>query len=72
MGLLPPETIDTRYEKFDHPIIEEKVASLTKQQAKVQYADAESDAVKQTVQMQQMIDAGLGRSPGRRQRGRSA
>ncbi|MGW4727789.1 sugar ABC transporter substrate-binding protein [Streptomyces shenzhenensis] len=56
VGLLLPETTNTRYEKFDHPIIKEKVASLTRQQGKVQYANAESDAVKQTAQMQQMID----------------
>ncbi|MFJ8789031.1 sugar ABC transporter substrate-binding protein [Streptomyces sp. NPDC102462] len=56
VGLLLPETANTRYEKFDHPIIKEKVASLTKQQGRVEYANAGADAAKQSAQMQKMID----------------
>ncbi|MBG0853644.1 substrate-binding domain-containing protein [Streptomyces spinoverrucosus] len=56
VGLLLPETANTRYEKFDYPIIKERVASLTKNQGKVEYANADADANKQASQLQQMID----------------
>jgi D-xylose transport system substrate-binding protein len=56
VGLLLPEKANTRYEKFDHPIIAAKVASLTKNQGKVEYANAEASASKQAEQLQQMID----------------
>ncbi|MEU3843417.1 substrate-binding domain-containing protein [Streptomyces sp. NPDC028635] len=56
VGLLLPEKVNSRYEKFDHPIIAAKVASLTRNQGKVQYANAEQDAARQATQMQQMID----------------
>ncbi|MFF4760004.1 sugar ABC transporter substrate-binding protein [Streptomyces sp. NPDC001292] len=56
VGLLLPETANTRYEKFDHPIIKEKVAALTRNQGKVEYANADADAGRQAGQMQRMID----------------
>ncbi|MER5915220.1 substrate-binding domain-containing protein [Streptomyces sp. NPDC001982] len=56
VGLLLPETANTRYGKFDHPIIKDKVAELTRKQGKVEYANANADAAKQAGQMQQMID----------------
>ncbi|MER6982540.1 sugar ABC transporter substrate-binding protein [Streptomyces carpinensis] len=56
VGLLLPETANTRYEKFDYPIIKNKVADLTRKQGKVEYANAGADAAKQAVQMQKMID----------------
>jgi len=56
IGLLLPETANTRYQDFDYPIIKEQVASLTKKQGKVDYANADQDAAKQARQMQQMID----------------
>ncbi|MHC3471625.1 substrate-binding domain-containing protein [Streptomyces sp. 7R007] len=56
VGLLLPETANTRYESFDYPIIKKQVASLTKNQGKVDYANADQDADKQATQMQQMID----------------
>ncbi|MEW2246849.1 sugar ABC transporter substrate-binding protein [Streptomyces sp. NPDC058733] len=56
VGLLLPEKVNSRYEKFDHPIIAAKVASLTHNQGKVEYANAEQDASKQAAQMQKMID----------------
>ncbi|MGW7403292.1 substrate-binding domain-containing protein [Streptomyces sp. NPDC054833] len=55
VGLLLPETANTRYGKFDYPIIKNKVAELTKKQGKVEYANAGADAGKQSRQMQQMI-----------------
>ncbi|WP_073951072.1 sugar ABC transporter substrate-binding protein [Streptomyces kebangsaanensis] len=56
VGLLLPETDNTRYEKFDYPIIKAKVAELTRGKGRVDYANAGADANKQTGQMQKMID----------------
>ena len=56
VGLLLPEKANTRYEKFDYPIIREKVASLTDNRGKVEYANAEQNAAKQAQQLQRMID----------------
>jgi D-xylose transport system substrate-binding protein len=55
VGLLLPEKVNSRYEKFDHPIIKNKVASLTGGKGKVEYANAESDADKQEDQLEKMI-----------------
>jgi D-xylose transport system substrate-binding protein len=56
VGLLLPETANTRYEKFDHPIIKAKVDSLTQHRGRLEYANAGADAAKQATQMQKMID----------------
>ncbi|MBW8737602.1 MAG: substrate-binding domain-containing protein [Streptomyces turgidiscabies] len=56
VGLLLPETANTRYEKFDYPIIKNKVESLTNGQGKVEYANAGSDVMMQGQQLQQMIE----------------
>ncbi|MFJ4829410.1 sugar ABC transporter substrate-binding protein [Streptomyces sp. NPDC088747] len=56
VGLLLPETENTRYEKFDYPIIKAEVAKLTSNKGTVVYANAEADAKKQATQLQQMID----------------
>ncbi|EGX58564.1 secreted solute-binding protein [Streptomyces zinciresistens K42] len=56
VGLLLPETSNTRYDKFDYPIIKAKVTSLTSGEGKVVYRNAEADAKKQESQLQQMID----------------
>ena len=56
IGLLLPEKANTRYDKFDYPIIKNKVAELTRKKGKVQYANADADAARQAAQMQQMID----------------
>jgi D-xylose transport system substrate-binding protein len=56
VGLLLPEKANTRYDKFDHPIIEAKVAALTKKQGRVAYANADASATRQAEQLQQMID----------------
>ncbi|GAA3299957.1 substrate-binding domain-containing protein [Streptomyces cinereospinus] len=56
VGLLLPETANTRYEKFDYPIIKERVAALTQNRGKVVYANAEADAGQQAAQLQQMVD----------------
>jgi D-xylose transport system substrate-binding protein len=56
VGLLLPEKANTRYDKFDYPIIENKVASLTNKQGKVVYRNADADATRQAEQLQTMID----------------
>ncbi|ARP70999.1 ABC transporter substrate-binding protein [Streptomyces sp. MUSC 125] len=56
VGLLLPEKANTRYDKFDYPIIKKKVAELTKKQGKVEYANAAADASRQAGQLQKMID----------------
>ncbi|MEV5436595.1 substrate-binding domain-containing protein [Streptomyces sp. NPDC052682] len=56
VGLLLPEKANTRYENFDYPIIKRKVESLTHNQGRVQYANAEADAGRQAEQLRQMID----------------
>ncbi|MFB0616168.1 sugar ABC transporter substrate-binding protein [Streptomyces sp. AGS-58] len=56
VGLLLPEKANTRYEKFDYPIIKDKVAELTKKQGKVEYANADASATRQAEQLQNMID----------------
>nr|WP_189219545.1 substrate-binding domain-containing protein [Streptomyces ruber] len=55
VGLLLPEKENARYEKFDHPIIEDKVAELTSGKGQVAYANAEGDADRQNEQLDQMI-----------------
>ncbi|MFI9801359.1 MULTISPECIES: sugar ABC transporter substrate-binding protein [unclassified Streptomyces] len=56
VGLLLPETANTRYDKFDYPIIKEKVESLTSKQGKVVYRNADADAKKQEQQLEQLVD----------------
>ncbi|MFD1660328.1 sugar ABC transporter substrate-binding protein [Streptomyces caeni] len=56
VGLLLPEKENTRYEKFDYPIIKKKVTALTHGQGKVVYANAGADADEQSKQLDQMID----------------
>ncbi|WP_432194509.1 sugar ABC transporter substrate-binding protein [Streptomyces sp. bgisy027] len=56
VGLLLPETANTRYDKFDYPIIKNKVEELTDKQGRVVYLNADADASKQASQLQKMID----------------
>jgi D-xylose transport system substrate-binding protein len=55
VGLLLPEKTNTRYKQFDYPIIKAKVEALTRNQGKVEYANANSNAQTQATQMQEMI-----------------
>jgi D-xylose transport system substrate-binding protein len=57
VGLLLPEKANSRYDKFDYPIIKRKVAELTKQHGKVEYANADASAARQSEQLQGMIDS---------------
>ncbi|MCS0601245.1 substrate-binding domain-containing protein [Streptomyces sp. LP11] len=56
VGLLLPEKANTRYDKFDYPIIRDKVAELTGKQGKVKYANADANADRQAQQLQAMVD----------------
>jgi D-xylose transport system substrate-binding protein len=56
VGVLMPEKTNTRYEQFDYPIIKAKVASLTQNKGRTQYANADADADTQITQMERMID----------------
>ncbi|MDQ0992042.1 sugar ABC transporter substrate-binding protein [Streptomyces sp. V3I7] len=56
VGLLLPETANTRYARFDHPIIADKVAELTAKHGKVDYANANASAARQARQMRKMVD----------------
>ncbi|MEU0397720.1 substrate-binding domain-containing protein [Streptomyces sp. NPDC006208] len=55
IGLLLPENQTARYEKFDKPLIEEKISELTNGKAKLVYANAKQDATLQTQQVDTMI-----------------
>ncbi|MFD5029960.1 substrate-binding domain-containing protein [Streptomyces sp. NPDC058220] len=55
IGLLLPENQTARYEKFDKPLIEKKVAELTDGTGKVLYANAKQDATLQNQQVDTMI-----------------
>jgi D-xylose transport system substrate-binding protein len=56
VGLLLPEKANTRYDKFDYPIIRKKVAELTHEQGRVVYENADASAATQARQLQKMID----------------
>ncbi|MEU1195901.1 substrate-binding domain-containing protein [Streptomyces sp. NPDC005813] len=56
VGLLLPEKENSRYERFDYPIIKETVEKLTSHKGTVSYANAQQDAAKQNDQLQQMVD----------------
>ncbi|MFD3539370.1 sugar ABC transporter substrate-binding protein [Streptomyces sp. NPDC058662] len=55
VGLLLPENQTARYEKFDKPLIEKKVADLTGGKGEVVYANAKQDATTQNSQVDTMI-----------------
>ncbi|MFF4800039.1 sugar ABC transporter substrate-binding protein [Streptomyces sp. NPDC001351] len=57
VGLLLPDTDTARFEKFDYPLIKERVASLTHGKGKVRYANAGASVGKQSTQFGEMIDA---------------
>ncbi|MEU6812002.1 sugar ABC transporter substrate-binding protein [Streptomyces sp. NPDC046831] len=55
VGLLLPENQTARYEKFDKPIIEKQIATLTNGKGKVEYLNAKQDATLQSQQIDTMI-----------------
>ncbi|MEU5770226.1 substrate-binding domain-containing protein [Streptomyces asoensis] len=56
VGVLMPEQTNTRYAEFDYPIIKKKVAELTEDKGRTDYANADGDSKTQNTQMQKMID----------------
>ncbi|MEU0391304.1 substrate-binding domain-containing protein [Streptomyces sp. NPDC006208] len=56
VGLLLPDDVAARYEKFDKPVIEERVARLTNSKGTVLYANARQKADVQAQQVESMID----------------
>ncbi|WP_330279554.1 substrate-binding domain-containing protein [Streptomyces sp. NBC_00056] len=55
VGLLLPENQTARYEKFDKPIIEKQISTLTNGKGKVEYLNAKQDATVQSQQIDTMI-----------------
>jgi D-xylose transport system substrate-binding protein len=55
VGLLLPDIQTARYEKFDKPLIEKKVAELTNNKGEVVYANAKQDASLQNQQVDTMV-----------------
>ncbi|WP_255955973.1 ABC transporter substrate-binding protein [Streptomyces odontomachi] len=55
IGLLLPDVVTARYEKFDKPLIEKKISELTGGKATVKYANAKSQAPTQSQQVETMI-----------------
>ncbi|MFI2507752.1 sugar ABC transporter substrate-binding protein [Streptomyces sp. NPDC018972] len=55
VGLLLPDKDTARFEKFDRPLIESRVSSLTNKQGRVVYANAEGSKDKQSEQFRRMI-----------------
>jgi D-xylose transport system substrate-binding protein len=58
IGLLLPDTVTARYEKFDKPYFEAKVKELCSD-CDVQYANAAADPTKQAQQMSTMVTKGV-------------
>jgi len=58
IGLLLPDSVTARYEKFDKPFFEAKVKELCSD-CNVEYANAAGDAAKQAQQVSSMITKGV-------------
>ncbi|MFF9623024.1 sugar ABC transporter substrate-binding protein [Streptomyces griseosporeus] len=58
IGLLLPDSVTARYEKFDKPYFEAKVKELCSD-CKVEYANAAADANKQAQQVSTMVTKGV-------------
>src|SRR5436309_498282 len=58
IGLLLPDTVTARYERFDRPLIEAKVKELCPS-CDVQYDNAAGDPSKQAQQVNAMITKGV-------------
>ncbi|TWF86314.1 D-xylose transport system substrate-binding protein [Streptomyces capillispiralis] len=59
VGLLLPDRDTARFEKFDHPLIKERISSLTNKQGKVVYANAEGSAERQSEQFGKLVADGV-------------
>ncbi|MEU9349983.1 substrate-binding domain-containing protein [Streptomyces griseoloalbus] len=59
VGLLLPDRDTARFEKFDYPLIKERISSLTNKQGKVVYANAEGNEAKQSEQFGKLVADGV-------------
>jgi D-xylose transport system substrate-binding protein len=59
VGLLLPDKDTARFEKFDHPLIKERVAELTDRKGEVVYANAEGSKARQSEQFARLIADGV-------------
>lgn len=59
VGLLLPDTATARFEKFDYPLIRDRVSSLTDKKGKVVYANAKGSKEKQSEQFGRLIADGV-------------
>ncbi|WSD11453.1 substrate-binding domain-containing protein [Streptomyces hirsutus] len=55
VGLLLPDRETARFEKFDRPLVEERVGVLTGEEGKVVYANAEGSTARQSEQLGRMV-----------------
>lgn len=55
VGLLLPDRNTARFEKFDRPLVQERVGVLTGKEGRVVYANAEGSAAKQSEQIGRMV-----------------
>ncbi len=55
VGLLLPDTDTARFEKFDRPLIEQRVSSLTDKQGEVVHANAGGSSTRQSEQFRRLI-----------------
>ncbi|MGW2749574.1 sugar ABC transporter substrate-binding protein [Streptomyces sp. NPDC001273] len=55
VGLLLPDTDTARFEKFDYPLIRDRISSLTNKQGKVVYQNAQGSMKRQNEQFRQMV-----------------
>ncbi|MFI8307588.1 sugar ABC transporter substrate-binding protein [Streptomyces sp. NPDC085927] len=55
VGLLLPDRDTARFEKFDRPLVEERIGVLTGKEGKVVYANAEGSTAKQSEQLGRMV-----------------
>ncbi|MEU1114286.1 substrate-binding domain-containing protein [Streptomyces sp. NPDC005866] len=58
IGLLLPDSVTARYEKFDKPYFDAKVKALCSE-CKLEYANAAGDAAKQAQQVSSMVTKGV-------------
>ncbi|MET7291626.1 substrate-binding domain-containing protein [Streptomyces griseoloalbus] len=59
VGLLLPDRDTARFERFDYPLIKERISSLTNKQGKVVYANAEGSETKQSEQFGKLVADGV-------------
>ncbi|MFF8031505.1 MULTISPECIES: sugar ABC transporter substrate-binding protein [unclassified Streptomyces] len=59
VGLLLPDRDTARFEKFDYPLIKERISALTDKRGKVRYENAEGSKARQSEQFGKMVADGV-------------